>query len=110
MTAGAAVDNTLHAVADSTRRAILRLLRDGETAAGDIAAGFSGISRPAVSQHLRVLADAGLVEVRRDGRRRIYKITGEPIGVAARELDQLWLDRLGRLKAAAEQAEMANKR
>ena len=67
------VDDSLRAVADPTRRAILRLVRDGELPAGEIARHFPTISRPAVSQHLRVLTDAGLVEVRPDGNRRLYR-------------------------------------
>ena len=55
------MDGTLRALADPTRRAILWLVRDGEVAAGEIAHHFPGMSRPAVSQHLRVLADAGLI-------------------------------------------------
>ena len=63
------IDESLRAVADPTRRAILRLVRDREVPAGEIATHFPSISRPAVSQHLRVLADAGLVAVRPDGNR-----------------------------------------
>ena len=61
------IDESLRAVADPTRRAILRLVRDDELPAGEIARHFPRISRPAVSQHLRVLTDAGLVEARPTG-------------------------------------------
>ena len=96
------MDEALRAVADPTRRAILRLVRDGELAAGDIATHFPSMSRPAVSQHLRVLADSGLVDVRPDGNRRMYSWRREGLRDAAAFLDEMWSDGLARLKAAAE--------
>ncbi len=96
------MDETLRAVADPTRRAILRLVRDGELAAGEIATHFPSMTRPAVSQHLRVLADSGLVEVRPDGNRRMYRWHREGLRDAAAFLDEMWSDRLTRLKIAAE--------
>jgi DNA-binding transcriptional ArsR family regulator len=77
------VDDALRAVADPTRRAILRLVRGRELAAGDIATHFPSMSRPAVSQHLRVLADAGLVTVRPEGNRRLYRWRPEGLRDAA---------------------------
>jgi len=67
------MDAVAHALADSTRREILRILRDRPTTAGDIAAAFS-ISRPAVSRHLRVLREAGLVRDEAQGREREYRL------------------------------------
>ena len=99
------MDGTLRAVADPTRRAILRLVRDGELAAGEIATHFPTMSRPAVSQHLRVLAHVGLVEVRADGNRRLYRWRREGLLDAAAFLEEMWSDRLARLKAAAEREE-----
>jgi DNA-binding transcriptional ArsR family regulator len=99
------VDETLRAVADPTRRAILRLVRDEELAAGEIATYFPSISRPAVSQHLRVLADARLVEVRPDGNRRLYRWRREGLRDAVAFVEEMWSDRLARLKAAAEREE-----
>ena len=96
------MDDALRAVADPTRRAILRLVRDGELAAGDIATHFPSMSRPAVSQHLRVLADSGLVDVRPDGNRRMYSWRREGLRDAVAFLDEMWSDGLARLKAAAE--------
>jgi DNA-binding transcriptional ArsR family regulator len=96
------VDDALRAVADPTRRAILRLVRDREVPAGEIAEHFSVISRPAVSQHLRVLTDAGLVDVRPEGNRRLYRWRPEGLRDAAAFLDEMWSDRLARLKIAAE--------
>ena len=99
------MDEALRAVADPTRRAILRLVRDGELPAGEIAGHFPSMSRPAVSQHLKVLADSGLVEVRSDGNRRLYRWRREGLRDAATFLDEMWSDGLARLKAAAEREE-----
>ena len=99
------MDQALRAVADPTRRAILRLVRDGDLPAGAIAAHFPSMSRPAVSQHLRVLSDAGLVEVRPAGNRRLYRWRPEGLRDAAAFLEEMWSDRLARLKAAAEREE-----
>ena len=99
------MDEALRAVADPTRRAILRLVRDEELAAGEIARHFPSISRPAVSQHLRVLTDAGLVVVRPDGNRRLYRWRPEGLRDAATFMEEMWSDRLARLKAAAEREE-----
>ena len=99
------MDEALRAVADPTRRAILRLVRDDELPAGEIATRFPTMSRPAVSQHLRVLADAGLVEVRPEGNRRLYRLRREGLRDAATFVEEMWSDSLTRLKAAAERAE-----
>lgn len=77
-------------------------MRDDERAAGEIAGHFAGISRPAVSQHLRVLSDAGLVSARKDGNRRMYRARPEGLTEAWTYLDEMWADRLVRLKSAAE--------
>lgn len=99
------MDEALKAVADPTRRTILRLVRDGELAAGEIAKHFPSMTRPAVSQHLRVLTDSGLVDVRPDGNRRMYRWRREGLLDAAAFLDEMWSDRLSRLTAAAEREE-----
>jgi DNA-binding transcriptional ArsR family regulator len=78
--------DALAAIVDPTRRRILELLRDGEVAAGDLSEEFS-ISRPAVSRHLRVLREAGLVHSRVDGQRRVYALDARPLA----ELDA-WLE------------------
>ena len=78
------------ALADSTRIQILELLADNELEAGEIAARFP-ISRPAVSRHLRVLRESGLVHVRRDAQRRLYSLDPAPLA----ELDA-WLERYRR--------------
>jgi DNA-binding transcriptional ArsR family regulator len=99
------MDEALRAVADPTRRAILRLVRDEELPAGQIASHFPSMSRPAVSQHLRVLADAGLVVVRPDGNRRYYRWRRDGLSDAAAFVEEMWSDRLARLKQAAEREE-----
>jgi DNA-binding transcriptional ArsR family regulator len=96
------MDEALRAVADPTRRAILRLVREREVAAGEIARQFPTMSRPAVSQHLRVLTDAGLVDVRADGNRRLYRWRPEGLRDAVEFLEEMWSDRLARLKVVAE--------
>ena len=68
---------TIQAMAEPTRLAILKMVRRREMPAGEIARKFKGITRPAVSQHLRVLKDAGLVTERRDGTRRLYSLRPE---------------------------------
>ena len=95
----------MRAMADPTRRTILRLVRLDELAAGEIARHFPTMSRPAVSQHLRVLSDTGLVDVRAEGNRRLYRWRRDGLSEAAAFIDEMWADRLGRLKAAAEREE-----
>ena len=99
------MDRALRAVADPTRRAILRLVREQELPAGEIAGRFPDLSRPAVSQHLRVLADAGLVVVRPEGNRRLYRARPDGLRDAAAFIAGLWSDRLADLQAAAEREE-----
>jgi len=94
------------AIADPTRRAILDALREGERAAGDIADLFT-TSRPAVSRHLRVLREAGLVVERRSAQSRLYSLHATPLRDVDRWLDGyrvFWASRLQQLKRVAEQA------
>lgn len=87
------------ALGDPTRRRILELLVDGEVAAGELADAFP-VSRPAVSRHLRVLRDAGLVRVRVDGQRRVYALDPRPFAELDAWLEpyrRLWSQRLGAL-------------
>jgi DNA-binding transcriptional ArsR family regulator len=77
------------ALADPTRRRVLERLAGGPRAVGDIAAGLP-VSRPAVSQHLKVLKEAGLVSDRQDGARRIYAIDPAGLGAMRAWLDQFW--------------------
>lgn len=86
----------LKAVAEPRRRAILQLVWSRELAAGDIAAQFD-VSFPAVSQHLRVLRDAGFVSVRREGKTRIYRADRKALGPLRPVLERMWNDKLDRL-------------
>jgi DNA-binding transcriptional ArsR family regulator len=94
--------SSLNALGDPTRRAIFERLADRPSAVGELARDFP-VSRPAVSQHLKVLKDAGLVVDRPDGNRRIYQV--DPDGVAAlREyLDRFWSRSLASFKQAVEE-------
>ena len=99
------VQVALRAIADPRRLDILRIVHAGELAAGDIAARFQ-VTRPAISQHLKVLVDAGLVSVRRDGTRRMYRSRPEGLAEVMAFLDQFWDERLERLKQVAEAEEL----
>jgi DNA-binding transcriptional ArsR family regulator len=90
------------AIADPIRRRVLELVRDREIPAGELAAQFD-VSRPAVSRHLRVLRDAGLVHERRDGRLRLYRADPAPLAELREWLDGYWSGRLEALKRAAEE-------
>jgi DNA-binding transcriptional ArsR family regulator len=94
----------IEALGDPTRRSVLERLRGGPRAVGEIAAGLP-VSRPAVSQHLRVLADAGLVRAERSGTRRLYRIDPEGIAELRDYIDGFWADALAAFKAAAEAEE-----
>jgi DNA-binding transcriptional ArsR family regulator len=94
----------LKAIAEPNRRRILWLVRDGELSAGEIAGQFA-VSRPAVSQHLTVLKEAGLVDERRNGTRRLYRARPEGLAELKAFLDGFWDDRLEALKREAERAE-----
>jgi DNA-binding transcriptional ArsR family regulator len=97
----AMIDSAVRAIAEPRRREILSLVRDEELSAGEIASRFD-VTRPAISQHLTVLKDAGLVSERREGTRRIYSARPEGLAELREFLDGFWSDRLERLKLAAE--------
>lgn len=99
------VQAALDAVADPRRREILRLVRGAELAAGEISARFPDVSRPAISQHLRVLREAGLIVERRDGTRRLYRARPEGFGALQAFLAEFWDDRLEVLRHEAEKEE-----
>ena len=90
------------ALADPIRRRVLELVRDTEVPAGELAAQFP-VSRPAVSRHLRVLREAGLVHERREGRLRLYRADPAPLAELRGWLDAYWAERLDALKALAEE-------
>jgi DNA-binding transcriptional ArsR family regulator len=98
------MEAALKAIAEPRRRAILQLVRDDERSAGEIAAQFD-VSRPAVSQHLTVLKEAGLVSERRNGTRRLYRARPEGLMTLRAFLDELWGNRLEALKREAEREE-----
>jgi len=95
------IDIVLQAIAEPRRRDILRLIHRVELASGEIDTHFD-ITRPAISQHLQVLAAAGLVNVRREGTRRLYRVRQEGLADLRAFLDEFWDDRLLQLKQAAE--------
>ncbi|MFI9382752.1 ArsR/SmtB family transcription factor [Kutzneria sp. NPDC052558] len=99
--------DALHAVAEPRRREILRLVWDAERSAGDVAAHFD-VTFGAVSQHLAVLRKAGLVSVRKDGNRRLYRADRAALGPLAAWLESMWSAELDTLAALAEQAERDN--
>jgi DNA-binding transcriptional ArsR family regulator len=84
-----ATDEALKAIAEPRRRAILRLVAEDELAAGEIAAAFD-VTRTAVSQHLTVLKNAGLLTERRDGTRRLYRARPEGLAGLREFLDEMW--------------------
>jgi DNA-binding transcriptional ArsR family regulator len=95
------VEQALRAIADPGRRQILSLVRDRERAAGEIAAQFD-VSWPAISQHLRVLREAGLVSERREGTKRFYRARPEGLREVRAFLDGFWDERLMELKREVE--------
>ena len=96
--------SALNALGDPTRRAIFEALAEHPSAVGELARDFP-VSRPAVSQHLKVLKDAGLVVDRPDGNRRIYQV--DPDGVAALRdyLDRFWSRSLASFKQVVEESQ-----
>src|SRR5437763_7395809 len=103
------MQTAIQALAEPRRRQILELIRDRELTAGEIAAHFD-VTRPAISQHLGVLREAGLVTERRDGTRRLYQARPDTVDDLRRFLDEFWTSGLGRLRDAAEAAERAKRR
>jgi DNA-binding transcriptional ArsR family regulator len=93
------------ALADPTRRRLVELLAEDERSAGELAGHFR-VSRPAISKHLRVLREAGLVQVRGDAQRRIYRLEPQALGRAEGWLArhrQFWQERLDALEAQLEE-------
>jgi DNA-binding transcriptional ArsR family regulator len=99
------MQEVLEAVAEPRRREILVLVRNAELSAGAIAAHFPDVTRPAISQHLRVLREAGLVVERREGTRRLYTARPEGLADLRQFVSDFWDDRLAVLgrEAQAEQ-------
>jgi DNA-binding transcriptional ArsR family regulator len=101
--------STLAALADPTRRAVFERLRQGPVSVSDIAADLP-VSRPAVSQHLKVLKEAGLVLDLAHGTRRVYRIDPQRLGELRRWLDQFWDEALELFKIEAEKPTPRKKR
>ena len=98
------MEAALKAIAAPRRRQILSLVRDGELSAGEIAGHFD-VTRPAVSQHLNVLKEAGLVSERRNGTKRLYRARPEGLAQLKAFLEEFWDERLDALKREAEREE-----
>ena len=96
--------NGFHALGDGTRRAIFERLANGPRSVGELADELP-VSRPAVSQHLRVLKDAGLVFDRPLGTRRLYQLDPDGVGALRAYVDQFWNQALAAFKTAAEHDE-----
>ena len=94
------IGTVLSAITDPTRRQVLESLRAGPRSVGDIAADHA-VSRPAISQHLRVLSEAGLVRAHKVGRHNYYAIDPAGLGVLRSYVDGFWTDVLAAFQAAA---------
>lgn len=101
MTAPEPVEAALQAISHPGRRTMLRLAWDGERTSTDLA-DAAGLSRSAASQHLKLLRDAGLVRVRIDANRRLYRVDPARLAELRSFLDDFWGERLDALKSAAE--------
>ncbi len=95
-----AYKESLAALSDPTRRAVFERVIGGPRSVGEIARGLP-ISRPAVSQHLKVLRDAGLVQEQREGTRRIYSADARALGELRAYVDEMWRSALGKFAASA---------
>ena len=102
-------DRVFSALYDPTRRAVFERLRHGPKPVGEIARGLP-VSRPAVSQHLKVLKEAGLVDDRSEGTRRIYQIDPKGLGAMRAWLDQFWDSALSAFAAELERAKKEEKK
>jgi DNA-binding transcriptional ArsR family regulator len=98
------MEDAIRALAEPRRREILRLVWDAERPAGEIAGHFD-VTRPAISQHLRVLREAGLVSERREGAMRLYRARPEKVAEVRAFLDRFWEEGLTSLKREAEREE-----
>jgi DNA-binding transcriptional ArsR family regulator len=94
--------DAIQALGDPTRRTVFERLREGPRSVGELARGLP-VSRPAVSQHLRVLKDARLVVDRPDGNRRIYRVDPTGLGALRADLERFWGQALSNYKAVVEE-------
>ncbi len=100
----------IDAIGEPRRRELLRLTWDREVGAGELHRAFGDVTFGAISQHLGVLARAGLVEVRKDGRRRFYRARKHELGPLRAWLEQMWAQSLDRLATLAEDEDAARPR
>jgi len=98
------MEAVLKAIAEPRRREILRLVSGGELTAGEIASRFD-VTRPAISQHLTILRNSGLIAQRREGTRRLYRARPEALGEVRAYLESFWDNRLEALKETVENDE-----
>ncbi len=98
------LESALRAIAEPRRRDILRLVHNTELSVGEIASHFD-VTRPAISQHLKVLAAAGILSVRAEGTRRLYQTRPEGLAELRAFLDNFWSEKLSLLKEASEEDE-----
>ncbi len=98
------IEKAIHAITEPRRRDILYLVRDGELTSSTIASHFD-ISATAISQHIKVLEESGLVVVRREGTKRYYRLRREGFAELKQYIDRFWDDRLLLLKEVAEEEE-----
>ena len=99
------MSNVFEVLVEPRRRRILQLLRHDELSAGDIAAQFDDVTRPAISQHLTILSGAGLVTSRRAGTRRLFRMRPDGLDELRAFLQDFWTEPLAQLKHAAEAEE-----
>jgi DNA-binding transcriptional ArsR family regulator len=102
------IEKVIHSISEPRRRDILYLVMDNEMTSSAIASHFD-ISAPAISQHLKVLEESGLVVARREGTKRYYRIRREGFEELKQYIDRFWDDSLLRLKEAAEEEERRRK-
>jgi DNA-binding transcriptional ArsR family regulator len=102
-------DDAVRAIGHPGRRAMLRLARDEERTASELAE-IAGLSPSAASPHLKLLREVGLLHVRVDARRRLYRVDVQRLASLRAALDELWGDRLDALKATAESAQRSPRR
>jgi DNA-binding transcriptional ArsR family regulator len=112
MARAATTTDAFNAVAEPRRRQILDLLAAGERPVGDLV-GLLGLAQPQVSKHLRVLREVGAVEVRQDGRQRLYRLNGralKPIHDWVKEYERSWSERFAELDVVLEELKEKEKR
>ena len=109
MTSDDPVEQGIQALAHQGRRTMLRLVRDEERPSSELA-DAAGLTRSAASQHLRILRDAGLVQVRVDANRRYYRADLEQLAALRSSLDDFWGDHLADLKVTVEASRPSRKR